>query len=56
MQKKHTSMDETCLYEGIVYRATCAMIDIAPIEDSVGTFWLIDEENEAQGVVRGLNP
>ena len=47
---------ETCLYEGIVYRATCAMIDIAPIEDSIGTFWLVDEENGAQGVVHGLNP
>ena len=50
---------ETCSYEGKVYSASCsgkAMTGIAPIDDSIGSFWIIDEENEAQGVVHGLNP
>lgn len=57
--EKTYKQGETCLYEGIVYRASCgnaAMIGIAPIDDSIGSFWIIDEENEAQGVVHGLNP
>ncbi len=57
--EKTYKQGETCLHEGIVYRASCgnaAMIGIAPIDDSIGSFWIIDEENEAQGVVHGLNP
>ena len=57
--EKTYKQGETCLYEGIVYRASCgnaAMVGIAPIDDSIGSFWIIDEENEAQSVVHGLNP
>ena len=37
--EKTYKQDETCLYEGIVYRASCggaAIIGIPPIEDSIG--------------------
>ena len=50
---------DKCILDGVVYRAACggrAMQYIAPDENSIGTFWLIDDDDEAQGVVDGLNP
>ena len=50
---------DKCILDGVVYRATCsgrAMQYITPDENSIGTFWLIDDDDEAQGVVNGLNP
>tara|TARA_B100000029_G_scaffold1517_1_gene1896 strand:+ start:1434 stop:1628 length:195 start_codon:yes stop_codon:yes gene_type:complete len=51
---------DKCIFNGVVYRATCsgaAMQYIAPDKNSIGTFWLVDDDDdEAQGVVNGLNP
>lgn len=45
--EKTYKQDETCLYEGIIYRASCggaAIIGIPPTEDSIGTFWIVEED------------
>tara|TARA_Y100000768_G_C23871269_1_gene630579 strand:- start:130 stop:321 length:192 start_codon:yes stop_codon:yes gene_type:complete len=50
---------DKCMLDGVVYRATCsgnAIQYIAPDENSIGTFWIVDEDEETQGVVHGLNP
>ena len=38
---------ETCSYEGIGYGASWsgkAMMGIAPVEDNIGTFWLVENK------------
>ena len=50
---------DKCTLDVVIYRATCtgaAIQYITPDKNSIGTFWLIDDDDEAQGVVNGLNP
>ena len=57
--EKTYKQGETCLYEGIVYRASCgnaAMIGIAPIEDSIGSFWIEDEDDIADAIPCDVEP
>ena len=56
--EKTYKQDETCLYEGIVYRASCggaAIIGIPPIEDSIGTFWIAEEDTISSEQVEIVN-
>ena len=38
---------DKCIFNGVVYRATCsgaAMQYIAPDKNSIGTFWIVEDE------------
>ena len=50
---------EFCEHNGVTYRASCggsSVVGIAPDDNSIGVFWIVDEDTTDSGVVRGLNP